>query len=606
MAVRKTDPAHAETDRLLAEMEKRIQREYKQAEKEIQAKIDDYMSRFALKDQKWQEWVKDGTKTAAQYKQWRIGQMAVGKRWESLKQTVSEDLYHADLIAKSITKGYMAEVYANNFNYGTYEVEVGAKVNTSFTLYDRQSVERMMRDDPSMLPPPGKKVSKEIAEGKAVRWNKQQLQSVMTQGIIQGESIPKLAERLAKEVGDSDMKAAIRNARTMTTGAQNAGRVDSYKRAEDMGIKMEQMWRATLDDRTRHEHRMLDGQKVKVGEPFEVEGYEIEYPGDPTAEPFLIYNCRCTLKAVVAGLTPQAEKLRDDSAISEQSYDEWKANRKSESKPILSQKEIGEAIAESYRNEYRKGGKAPEQEEEPKYKDATNRQEAEESLNTMFGSIEKNVKNIDEEVLCAQVNQLQKLNAKFGAITENNNGYFTASPSGKAQGYTSGRFIPDPNGNLTENTNLGLVAKYYKDKDSLIESERKGVEKFFSMPCSDENLMVYTVTHEYGHILEKFISVGRTDYEALKEKIGKMVKPSASQVRDVYKNAENACAKDIWDEIIDIARSKNPNFSIKDNLSEYGRTNYYEAFAEAFANSQLGKPNELGDAMNEWLKKEGF
>ena len=43
MAVRKTDPAHDETERILAEMEKRIQKEYAQAEKDIQVKIDDYM-----------------------------------------------------------------------------------------------------------------------------------------------------------------------------------------------------------------------------------------------------------------------------------------------------------------------------------------------------------------------------------------------------------------------------------------------------------------------------------------------------------------------------------------------------------------------------------
>ena len=50
MAVRKIqgDPAHEETEKLISEMEKRIQKEYAQAEKEIQAKIDDYMSRFAL------------------------------------------------------------------------------------------------------------------------------------------------------------------------------------------------------------------------------------------------------------------------------------------------------------------------------------------------------------------------------------------------------------------------------------------------------------------------------------------------------------------------------------------------------------------------------
>lgn len=352
----KMDPAHEETERLIAEMEKRISKEYAQAEKDVQVKIDDYFDRFRLKDEKWREWVADGKKTAAEYKKWRVGQMAVGKRWENLKQTVAEDFAHTDQIARSIVKRYMPEVYATNFNYGTYEVEVGAKVDTSFTLYDRQTVERIMRDNPDLLPAPGKKVSKDIAEGKAVRWNKQLIQSVMTQGILQGESIPNLATRLAKEVGDSDQKAAIRNARTMATGAQNAGRVDSYKRAEGMGINMEQEWRATLDMRTRHEHRQLDGQRQKVGDPFKVDGYEILFPGDPSAEGFLIYNCRCTLRGVVAGLEPQARKYRDESALEGLTYEEWKAQKQSKSNPINLPEEKGAAITEKFRREYRDSG----------------------------------------------------------------------------------------------------------------------------------------------------------------------------------------------------------------------------------------------------------
>ena len=358
MAVKKqkTDPAHEETERLLAEMEKKISKEYAQAEKELQAKIDDYFRRFALKDQKWQEWVRDGVKTKQEYQQWRIGQMAVGKRWESMKDTIAEDFVNADKIARSIVNGYMPEVYAENFNYGTYEAEVGSGVDTSFTLYSRESVENIVRGNSSLLPAPGRKVSREISEGRAKKWNEQLVQSVMIQGILQGESIPKLATRLAKAVGDSDRKAAIRNARTMATGAQNAGRVDAYKRAEDKGVKMEQMWRATLDMRTRHEHRLLDGQRQKVGEPFEVEGEKIMYPGDPSAPGHLIYNCRCTLRGVVAGLEPQAIKYRDTSAIEGMTYEEWKASKIEKPNPITLPEEKGEAIAEKYRIEYGKTG----------------------------------------------------------------------------------------------------------------------------------------------------------------------------------------------------------------------------------------------------------
>lgn len=315
------DPAHEETERLLAEMEKKVAREYKQAAREAESKLNAYMDDFKEKDSVWKKMVEDGQKTEKEYEDWRFRHMAVGKRWENLKDTLAEDYLNADKAAKSIINGYMPEVYATNFNYGTYEAEAEANVNTGFTLYDKQTVERLMRDNPDMLPQPGKKVSKAIAEGKAVRWNKNQIQSVMTQGILQGESIPKLARRLASEVADKDYRAAVRNARTMTTGAQNAGRVDSYERAEEMGIDMEQEWRATLDGRTRHTHALMDGETQKVGDAF---SNGLMYPGDPSGEPEEVYNCRCTLRAIVVGLQPMARQYRSTENIDGMTYDEWK------------------------------------------------------------------------------------------------------------------------------------------------------------------------------------------------------------------------------------------------------------------------------------------
>ena len=138
---------------------------------------------------------------------------------------------------------------------------------------------------------------------------------------MQGESIPKIAKRLAS-VADMDRKAAIRNARTYTTAAENKGRIDSYDRAEQMGIKVKKKWMATLDDRTRVEHRHLDGQVRDNDEPFETDGYEIMYPGDPSAEPEMIYNCRCTLVAEIEGYQYQDE--RNDSKLGDMTYEEWK------------------------------------------------------------------------------------------------------------------------------------------------------------------------------------------------------------------------------------------------------------------------------------------
>lgn len=356
-----SDPAHKDTDKLLKEMERRISKEYKQAEKEVSEKLADYLRRFEVKDKTWQKWVKEGKKTEKEYKAWRVGQIAVGQRWEELRNNLAKDMHNANKIARSVVDGYMPEVYASNHNYATYEVEKGSLVDTSYTLYDRQTVERMMRDDPDMLPPPGKKVSQNIIEGKDIKWNNQIIQSVMMQSLLQGESIPDIATRLAEAVGDKDRKAAIRNARTMTTGAENAGRVDGYKRAQKMGINVRQQWVATLDGRTRHEHRLLDGQVTEPGEPFNVEGELIRYPGDPWAAAHLIYNCRCTLIASLKGheidLSDPKIRGRKDEDLGSMSYSEWKKSKATYSNPITLPEEKGEAIKNAYINEYRSGKK---------------------------------------------------------------------------------------------------------------------------------------------------------------------------------------------------------------------------------------------------------
>ena len=181
----------------------------------------------------------------------------------------------------------------------------------------------------------------------------------MLQSILQGESIPKIATRLSKEVGEKNRKAAIRNARTMATGAQNAGRYDAYRRADKMGIDLTIEWAAVLDNRTRHDHRLLHGQRRDVDEPFEVDGIEILYPGQTAGSSNIpqqmIWNCRCTLLAWVKGF--EHDPITESSKMDGKSFEEWQ-NEKARSEPINSQEKKGEAIRRSYINEYRRKAKS--------------------------------------------------------------------------------------------------------------------------------------------------------------------------------------------------------------------------------------------------------
>lgn len=326
------DIAHIETERLIEKVERQVRIEYARAAKEVERKLNDYMQSFLKKDAVMFEKYKQGQITEKELYKWREGQIAVGKRWQEMKESIAQDYHNANMIARSIVQGYLPDAYALNHNYATFLVEKGALVDTSYSLYSRQAVERLIKNEPDILPQMSEAGLLKLKGGKDVLWQKGQVQSLMTQAILQGESIPEIASKVSVELGVKNKAAAVRYARTAMTGSQNAGRNDAYHRARDLGIKLKQTWLATLDGRTRDEHVDLDGQTVGIDEPFEIDGYEIAYPGDPGAEPFLVWNCRCTTIPTIEGFERDLSdlSLRESSHLEGMSYSEWKEAHKRE------------------------------------------------------------------------------------------------------------------------------------------------------------------------------------------------------------------------------------------------------------------------------------
>lgn len=275
------DEGHEATEALIEEVSERVRREYVAAYEEAEAKLADYLRRFETKDRIHAEAVRRGEETEADYREWRRGQILVGKRWQELVDALAEDYRSADRIAASITSGYLPDAYALNHDYGTFQVEQGSMVDTSYTLYDRATVERLLREQPDLLP------AVKVDGKKDLAWNRRHIVSAITQGVLQGEPIDKVARRV-RSVADMDYRAAMRTARTAMTSAQNAGRMDAYRRAEGMGVHVRKQWLATLDGRTRHSHRRLDGEVVGMDEEF---SNDLKYPGDPGGSGSEVYNC---------------------------------------------------------------------------------------------------------------------------------------------------------------------------------------------------------------------------------------------------------------------------------------------------------------------------
>lgn len=309
------DAGQKQTGKILKEMEKKITAIYEQTAKEVQAKLDDYMRRFRIKDEIKRKALKKGQITEAEYKQWRLGQIMIGKRWEEMETVIATDLTNANMVAASVINDHTPDAYAIGSNYATFEVEAGSMLNTSFTLYDRHTVERLVKENPKLLPKARVDIPKDL------RWNKQKLNSAITQGVLQGEDLDKVSRRL-QSVTDMDRSSAIRNARTMMTSAENGGRFNSYLRAEDMGIEMEKQWLASLDGRTRHSHAAQDGEHVPIKEEF---SNGLMFPADPDGDPREVYNCRCTMVAVVGETDPTVnpDEVYRDSSLEDIDYEDW-------------------------------------------------------------------------------------------------------------------------------------------------------------------------------------------------------------------------------------------------------------------------------------------
>ncbi len=351
------DPANDATELLIKKMETDMMREYTQAYKETRKKFLDYMRRFRIKDDIKRKAVAEGLISQADYIAWRKDQILNGQRWSAMCTSLGEDLAHTSEIAQATARGYMPDVYAINHNFAGFVIEQSAGVDISFDLYSRETVERLFLEKPKLLPGmnPRGKTARDIALGKAVRWNAQKVNSALIQGLLQGESVPKMASRL-RSVAQMGYNASVRNARTMATGAQNAGRISAARQARKKGVEMTNVWAATLDMRTRHEHRLLDGQRRDIDEPFEVDGEKIRFPGDPEAAPHLVYNCRCTLIPQVKGFEYDihADKDLDLSQIDGMTYDEWVQSKTERTNPIDLPERKGNAIRNKYISEYRK------------------------------------------------------------------------------------------------------------------------------------------------------------------------------------------------------------------------------------------------------------
>ena len=297
------------------ELQQKLQLTYADAIDGMTARIEESLKQFEADNAKWMADVATGKKDAKAYAAWCKDQTLHNDQLKALKRALAQDLTAADKMAMAYVNQVPAGVYAEGMNFATYEIEHGAKANTSFTLYNKNTVMELVANEPDLLPQAAFDKAKDTA------WNSRHVTAAVTQAVLQGQTVPQLAASIAG-IAAMDQRAAMKAARTAITSAHSLGKLKGYERAAGMGIGVKKQWLAALDSRTRGSHRHLDGETVGLDEEF---SNGLKYPGDPDGPGSEIYNCRCTLVPIIDGI--EYDEVERANKLGKMSYEEWKAEK---------------------------------------------------------------------------------------------------------------------------------------------------------------------------------------------------------------------------------------------------------------------------------------
>lgn len=282
------DAARKATDAELRRLERELQHAYKRAYAEMYKKWYDYMSGFKDREKPYLDRLAKAMESGnnveigaakRSYRSFISNNTLQSREYARIRDQLAAKLTDINKAAQEIINGRMANVYALNYNY------LAGTLPKAYTygLITPQTVNNLTKRTLDLV--------------KNKKWNQQRMNKEVFQGLLQGESMDKIAGRF-KNVFGMNATSAIRYARTAVTCAENQGRFDSYKEAEEQGVVMVKVWAATHDNRTRKSHEDIDGDEVDINEKF---SNGLMFPGDPSGDAAEVYNCRCAMGTRIVG-----------------------------------------------------------------------------------------------------------------------------------------------------------------------------------------------------------------------------------------------------------------------------------------------------------------
>lgn len=185
---------------------------------------------------------------------------------------------------------YLEKSYVNGYVGMYYDLHISSGIPLVIPINQQQVVKALKTDS---------KLSQGLYErlGEDVNYLKRSIRAELSRGISNGSTWNEMAVHIARGMNSPFNKAinnAIRIARTEGHRIQNEAALDGQNHAKKKGADIVKQWDATLDSRTRPEHREADGQIRELDEPFDIGGEKMQAPG-VGGSARNVCNCRCCL-----------------------------------------------------------------------------------------------------------------------------------------------------------------------------------------------------------------------------------------------------------------------------------------------------------------------
>jgi SPP1 gp7 family putative phage head morphogenesis protein len=256
-------------------------------------------------------------------------EMSKFNRLKNLEKQVSEKLLPQFRKSDEYIKKITGIVYEESFYRHAYAIDQDAGAALKWGLIREADIDAIVHSPLSKL-----------ADSKALMGDRVnavfKIRKAITLGLVRGEGYREMAKRIQEVIGiqptaKGSMKATgkgllYKSTMIVRTEGQRAvveGQQRAYKKAEDEGIDLIQVWDAALDSRTRPEHGALDGKK-RQEKGWNVPGIGwITAPLQSGVASFDIH-CRCRIRGQIKGYPPKIRGKKGTGQTPWMDYETWK------------------------------------------------------------------------------------------------------------------------------------------------------------------------------------------------------------------------------------------------------------------------------------------